>query len=107
MEYLIAAGAALVAAALAFLVARVNGHRALAEARAEHAAELARLRTENAVLTSTRELFDRADQRLRDTFQALASEALKDNRSSFLDLARTSFATYQQPIAETLRKVDQ
>ena len=47
-----------------------------------------------------------ADQRMRETFEALAAQALKDNRSSFLDLAKTSFETYQHPIAETLKKVD-
>jgi DNA recombination protein RmuC len=52
-------------------------------------------------------LLDKADQRLRDTFQALAADALKDNRSSFLDLAKTSFESYQQPIAESLTRVDQ
>ena len=111
MEYLLAAGAALaaaaIAAALAFIVARAQGQRALAEAQAGHIAELARLKAENAAMATTRELFDRADQRLRDTFQALAAEALKDNRSSFLDLARSSFANYQQPIADTLKKVDE
>src|SRR5829696_7477345 len=48
-----------------------------------------------------------ADLRMRETFQALAADALKDNRASFLDLAKTSFERYQQPIAETLGKVDQ
>ena len=48
-----------------------------------------------------------AQQSLRDTFQSLAAQALKDNRSTFLDLARTSFEGYQQPIAETLKRVDQ
>ena len=52
-------------------------------------------------------LLDKADQRMRDTFQALAADALKENRSSFLDLAKTSFEGYQQPIAESLKRVDQ
>ena len=44
---------------------------------------------------------------MRDTFQALAADALKDNRASFLDLAKTSFEGYQQPITESLSRVDQ
>ena len=56
--------------------------RQIAETRATAAAELAR---------TTQTLLDNADRRLRDSFQALAADALKDNRSSFLDLAKTSF----------------
>jgi DNA recombination protein RmuC len=37
----------------------------------------------------------------------LAAAALKDNRASFLDLAKTSFEGYQRPIAESLSRVDQ
>ena len=57
-------------------------------------------------LGSTQELLDKADERLREAFQSLAAQALNDNRSSFLDLARTSFEGYHQPIAETLKNVD-
>ena len=55
---------------------------------------------------ATEALLDKADQRLRDVFQALAAEALKDNRSAFMDLAKESFAGFQKPLAETLRNVD-
>ena len=72
--------------------------RQIAETRATAAAELAR---------TTQTLLDNADRRLRDSFQALAADALKDNRSSFLDLAKTSFEGYQKPIAESLNRVDQ
>jgi DNA recombination protein RmuC len=57
-------------------------------------------------LGSTQEMLDRADARLREAFQSLAAEALKDNRASFFDLAKTSFEGYQQPIADTLKQVD-
>jgi DNA recombination protein RmuC len=56
---------------------------------------------------SAQALAERADQKLRETFQALAAEALKDNRSSFFDLAKTSFERYRQPITETLNRLDQ
>src|SRR5207237_9073832 len=59
------------------------------------------------VAGSTQALLDKAHQSLRDTVQSPYAQALKDNRSSFLDLAKTSFEGYQQPIADTLKKVDQ
>jgi DNA recombination protein RmuC len=43
---------------------------------------------------------------LRDAFQALAADALKDNRTTFLDLATSSFAGIRQPIEDTLKRVD-
>lgn len=72
--------------------------RQIAETRAASAAELA---------ATTQALLDNAERRLRDAFQALAADALHDNRSSFLDLAKTSFEGYQKPIAESLNRVDQ
>jgi DNA recombination protein RmuC len=57
-------------------------------------------------LGSTQQIVDKAQQTLRETFQSLAADALKDNRSSFFDLAKTSFEAYHQPIAETLKTVD-
>ena len=92
--------------------------RQIAETRAASIAELAAARQdlkwvrEDAerkaqALDSAQSLLDKTEQRLRDTFQALAADALKDNRASFLDLARTSFEGYQQPIAESLSRVDQ
>jgi DNA recombination protein RmuC len=46
------------------------------------------------------------ERNLRDAFQSLAADALKDNRAAFLDLARTSLAGVQQPLEDTLKKVD-
>jgi DNA recombination protein RmuC len=117
MEILTLLLAAALGAALAGLVVRMLGARQLAEARASMAAQLAAAQQDNKwlreeidrhqrTLGSTQELLDKADARLRDTFQSLAADALKDNRASFFDLARTSFEGYQQPIAETLNRVD-
>ena len=117
MELLIPAIVALVAAAIATALARSRARRQLAEARAEMAGALAAAKQDNKWLTeevarqkqalgATGALLDKADQKLRDAFQSLAAEALKDNRAAFLDLAKTSFAGFQQPIAETLRNVD-
>lgn len=117
MELIFPAMAAAIGAVLATVLVRSRARRQLAEARAQMAADLAASKQDNKWLTeevarqkqalgATEALLDKADLKLRDAFQSLAAEALKDNRAAFLDLAKTSFAGFQQPIAETLRKVD-
>jgi DNA recombination protein RmuC len=117
MDLLLLAIAAVLGAIVAAVLARSRAMRQLAEARAEMAAELAAAKQDNKwlseevarqkqALSNADALLDTADLRLRDTFQSLAAEALKDNRSAFLDLAKTSFAGFQQPIADTLKRVD-
>src|SRR4051812_14857277 len=109
---------AVVAAPVAYLVARGRALRLLGDTRAAAASDLAAAQQDNKWLRgevdrhkesagSTQDLLDKAQQALRDTFQSLAAQALNENRSTFLDLARTSFEGYQQPIADTLRKVEQ
>ena len=98
MEIVIPILAAAVAAGIVVIVMRSTTARQLAEARAAAAAEL---------VASQQALLDKADQRIRETFQSLASQALNDNRKSFFDLAKTSFEAYRQPIADTLKRVDQ
>jgi DNA recombination protein RmuC len=118
MDFLLPLAAALLGAAITLIVARSIAGRQLAEARAASASEIAALKQDNRwlgdevarqkdELGSTQALLDKAEQQLRDAFQSLAAEALKENRASFLDLAKTSFETYHQPIAESLKKVDQ
>jgi DNA recombination protein RmuC len=108
---------AAVVAAIATSLARSRARREMAEARAEMAGALAASQQDNKWLTeevarqkqalgATGAILDKADQKLRDTFQSLAAEALKDNRTAFLDLAKTSFAGFQQPIADTLKNVN-
>jgi DNA recombination protein RmuC len=115
IEWLIAAA---VTALVVFVVMRSVALRQVAEARAASAAELAAARQDlkwiredaerqKQALESARSLVDHAEQRLRDSFQSLAADALKDNRASFFDLAKTSFEGYRQPIADTLTRVDQ
>jgi DNA recombination protein RmuC len=117
MDLILLAVAAALAAAVATILARSKARRERAEARAETAGELAAARQDNKWLTeeiarhkealgATQTLLDKAELQLRDAFQSLAADALKDNRAAFLDLAKTSFAGFHQPIAETLRKVD-
>ncbi|MBI4264759.1 MAG: DNA recombination protein RmuC [Acidobacteria bacterium] len=118
MDLILPIAAAVVAAAVATLIARASVRRQLAEGRVTLTAELAAARQDNTWLTEevarqkqaladTQGLLDTAEQKLREAFQSLAADALKDNRAAFLDLARTSFAGFQRPIAETLQRVDQ
>src|ERR1700756_2977646 len=112
--------------------------RDLAVARAEVARQqevVAKLREQAAGLESTLqhgrqaaaeklELIDRASTELREAFQALASDALRSNNQSFLQLAKASLEKFQSeakgdlesrqkavenlvaPIKESLDKVD-
>lgn len=99
------AAALLGGAAAAILISRrqVSALQTQLAARQE---EVAAIRAENAALARDNKWLAESDQTLRDTFQSLAAEALRDNRSSFLDLARASFEQYHQPISETLKRVD-
>ena len=117
MDAIVLVVVALVAAGLTMTLVRSQARRQVAEARAEMAAELAASNQDNkwlteeinrqkAALSATQDLLDKAEHRMRDVFQSAAAEALKDSRSAFLDLARTSFAAFQQPIADTLKRVD-
>lgn len=118
MGYLVLLVAMGATAAVSAIITHAFAQRRLAEARGELAAQLAASQQDNKwlreeierqrqTLGSTEDLLAKADARLREAFQSLAAEALKDNRTSFFDLARTSFEGYHQPIAETLKKVDQ
>jgi DNA recombination protein RmuC len=98
--------AAVVAAAAMLIVVLRGQLGALQGQLAKRHDEVAALRAENAALARDNTWLAGSDQKLRDTFQSLAAEALRDNRSSFLDLAKTSFEKYQQPISETLNRVD-
>jgi DNA recombination protein RmuC len=118
MDFLALLAGAVIAGPAAYLVARGRGLRQLGDARAAAASELAAALQDNKWLRdeadrqkqaagAAQDLLEKAHQSLRDTFESLAAQALKENRSTFLDLARTSFEHYQQPIADTLKKVDQ
>jgi DNA recombination protein RmuC len=87
MELMLVAAVSLVVIAVAIALVRGQARRQLAEARAEMALQLAAAQ--------------------RDTFQTLAADALKDNRTAFLDLAATSLAASRQSIEDTLKRVDQ
>ena len=93
----------------------------LREDRARLEAEIAGVRAGD---DERRRAFETAEQRLRDAFRALSSEALRENQNAFVELARTSVEQLHdravqdldtrrkavddlvQPIVESLRKVD-
>jgi DNA recombination protein RmuC len=118
IDLLSAALGVLATAVVVVLVMRSIAARHIAETKAASIAELTAARQDlkwvredaerkAAALDSAQDLLEKAEQRLRDTFQALAADALKDNRASFLSLAKTSFEGYQQPIADSLGRMDQ
>jgi DNA recombination protein RmuC len=111
---------------------RAHGDARVASARAQLAAELASTRARlEAELAGERKsaaeklaLLQDAETKLREAFAALSSDALRQNNKSFLDLAKTSLAEFQQtakhdlegrhkaiadlvqPLRESLSKVD-
>ena len=102
----LAAAAAFVSAAAVLIVISRRHVSALQAQLSGCQEQVAAMRAENAALARDNKWLAGSDQKLRDTFQSLAAEALRDNRSSFLDLAKTSFEKYHQPISETLKRVD-
>jgi DNA recombination protein RmuC len=83
-----------------------------------------RLEEERKVAAEKLALLNQAQEKLSDTFKALSAEALQMNNQSFLDLARTTLAKFQdgakydlemrqtaidslvKPLKESLQKVD-
>jgi DNA recombination protein RmuC len=80
---------AVVLAAAAWLVARAQGEREVARLQAELVAE-------RKSSTEKLALLQDAEAKLREAFQSLSSEALRQNNQSFLDLAKTSLTEFQQ-----------
>jgi DNA recombination protein RmuC len=115
-----------------WFVMRAQADREVAIVRAGLAAELAstRARLEAELAAERRATADKlallhdAETKLREAFSALSSDALRQNNQSFLDLAKTSLAEFQQsakldldgrqkaiadlvqPLKESLTKVD-
>lgn len=102
-----AALGALLGSLLTVLVVRSRADRRLQEARAALADERAARERERAVLEERLEgerraaaeklaLLEEARGRLAETFQALSSEALKSNTTSFLELAKNQLEAFQR-----------
>ena len=135
LAFLIGLVAAILAAAITYLLTRSQAGRELAEARAAWTTELTAARQDNKWLQQevererqsmgdTRALLDTAERQLREAFQGLAAEALHANRGAFLDQAKATFEGFKhettaqidarhkaidslvQPIADTLKTVE-
>jgi DNA recombination protein RmuC len=78
---------------LGWLLARVISVTRLREELARATTELEGERRAGAEKI---EVLTQAEEKLRQTFQALSAEALQRNNRSFLDLARTSLSEYQR-----------
>ena len=95
---------ALLLAASVWLVMRAQADREVAVVRSKLAAEFAatkarletQLEAERTASTEKLQLLQDAENKLRDAFAALSSDALRRNNQSFLDLAKTSLAEFQQ-----------
>lgn len=97
---------------------------ALSRVQAERASLSAELAGERRSAAEKLALLEEAQRRLRDAFQALSAEALRDNNRSFLELAKASLGEFQKtattdlaarqqafselikPIRESLQQVD-
>ena len=99
---LIACG--LLLAVSVWFVMRAQGDREVAVVRSQLAAELAatRARLEAELAAERRSSSDKlallkdAEEKLREAFSALSSDALRRNNQSFLDLAKASLTEFQQ-----------
>lgn len=116
--------AAALGALIAWLAARARAHREVGEANTRLAEARARLDEQSRAQAARVKAYEEASQQVRDAFAALASEALRQNNESFLQLAQTKLAELQQkaagdldqrqraiaelvrPIGETLQRMD-
>jgi DNA recombination protein RmuC len=90
-----------------WLLGRAGADRSLAELREQKARLETQLQAEKAAVEQARTLVDLAETRLRDAFQALSAEALRQNNQAFLDLAKASLGEFQQTAAADLKSRQQ
>jgi DNA recombination protein RmuC len=70
---------------------------------AERAARLeAELEAERRLASERLSAYEKAESKLRESFQALSAEALRDNNRTFLEIARAAFEEAQKRAAEDL-----
>jgi DNA recombination protein RmuC len=111
-------------ACIALLVARIRHQAALADLQLQIAMGEQQIVSERRSAADQLAVLEQAEKTLRDSFQALASDALQHNNQSFLDLAKASLAEHTRaastdldarqqaiddlvrPIQESLVKVD-
>jgi DNA recombination protein RmuC len=95
-------------ARFADLESRLEGERrAVAEWSQKHAALEARVAEERKAAGQQLALLEDARVKLSDAFTALSSEALRANNQSFLDLAKTKLAEFQETAKGDLEKRQQ
>ncbi len=111
-------------ALVAWLILRQAAARKLAEAAAQHAAQIASLDAQVRAAAERQDLLTRAEGALREAFRSMASEALQANSESLAALSRAALERTQEqakgdlerrqqsiaelvtPIAQALSKVD-
>lgn len=79
-----------------------SAERDLREAREELAGIRKQLESERLAAADKLALIQNAEQALKDAFNALSAEALRQNNQSFLDLATTKLGEFQQAAAGDL-----
>lgn len=89
---------------IGFLVGTVRAARRAESLRAELAGAQARLDSEERSQAALLEQIERNEQQLRATFDQLASQSLRANNESFLQLARESFASEQTRAQSVLQE---
>lgn len=112
-------------ALVVWLILRQAAARKLAEAAAQHAAQIASLETQVQAAAERQDLLTRAEGALREAFRSMASEALQANSESLAALSRAALERTQEqakgdlerrqqaiadlvtPIAQALSKVDE
>ncbi|HEX7084950.1 MAG TPA: DNA recombination protein RmuC [Vicinamibacterales bacterium] len=112
-------------ALVVWLILRQAAARKLAEAAAQHAAQIASLEAQVQAAAERQDLLTRAEGALREAFRSMASEALQANSESLAALSRAALERTQEqakgdlerrqqaiadlvtPIAQALSKVDQ
>ncbi|HEY8536263.1 MAG TPA: DNA recombination protein RmuC [Vicinamibacterales bacterium] len=112
-------------ALVVWLILRQAAARKLAEAAAQHAAQIASLEAQVQAAAERQDLLTRAEGALREAFRSMASEALQANSESLAALSRAALERTQEqakgdlerrqqaiaelvaPIAQALSKVDE
>lgn len=91
----------------AALAERDAARETLASLQAELAAASARAEEERRSALERLQMFERAEARLRETFAALSSDALRRNNSAFLEVAKETLASFQQQASSDLQQRQQ
>lgn len=92
---------------IGFLLSRIAGERRLGAVRTDLVRATAELEAERMLAARKTEIAEQADQNVREAFKALASDALRSNSESFMELAAMSFSKHQAEAKGELAKREQ